>query len=509
MKATSIDGAVSGFVRHRFVRALWAAVAVLITFFAAYWFLSFLTQRIEPGPLLQYPVQFAAMLFMAFLFVAFISFMGAFIQGMHRRFTAFLLTPLWGFLTWLSVTALLLPIYWNGAPLGTNLLERTPVEIAVIAVNIAFRALLVLVCLECFLQALWQLTARREGYLGARGWRPAGTIRQILGMPAYVALFLRGGTRLASLHYLITVINMGFVVLLLLPPALSLTQPDLTERNALLLLAAMAGAFVILVLLRWWIGGVADRFATKMYQGVREWDVRKPVVFLRTFDQDDMRLRVVAADPMAKAPAGVANPRTLDEILLEHATPYGPLIAIGDPRDPTPPLGAARIFVPERGAGWQDVVKALVAASKAVVMCPNDTEGVKWELNLLAQSADQLNIIYLANPELSRETNVKLFAQMAPAGEAIEIPPRQLPIAAFRQPDKTWRVITAKRIGLEAYTIGLNIALQTILGREGESAEDAAEYAAKLKAYEEYKQREAARQAAEPDDAPTDPEDYA
>ena len=57
-------------------------------------------------------------------------------------------------------------------------------------------------------------------------------------------------------------------------------------------------------------------------------------------NQDDDRVPVTGGDVFARWPAGISRSRTLDEVLLEHGSPYGPVLAIGDPRDPVPPLGA-------------------------------------------------------------------------------------------------------------------------------------------------------------------------
>jgi hypothetical protein len=108
-----------------------------------------------------------------------------------------------------------------------------------------------------------------------------------------------------------------------------------------------------------------------------------------------------------------------------------------------------------------------VNASKAIVMCPNDSEGVKWELSLIDQVDDWLCVIYLANPELAREANVALFESLAPQGEARAVKRGQTPIAAFMDSKRGWRVLTAHRPSVEAYTIALNTALQARFGLEG------------------------------------------
>jgi hypothetical protein len=128
------------------------------------------------------------------------------------------------------------------------------------------------------------------------------------------------------------------------------------------------------------------------------------------------------------------------------------------------------VFVQGAGNEWQGVVRDLVGASKAVVMCPNDSEGVKWELDLISDAQGRVRVIFLANPELTPETNTALFARIAPAGEtAPALKAGHSPIAAYIDPKQDWTVLTtAKKPSVQNYTVALNWALQAQLGLDGE-----------------------------------------
>jgi len=459
-KATSIDYAVFGFSRHRFVRAIWAAVFVAIALGLIYLAVS---GFFSGGDIFQtlFFVVVVAMWWHAAGVTTWVFF-----ELPHRRLTALYLIAGWGWLVWYLLKASYNE-YVTSELYGMRLADFSgaPMDAVLVLVGyVLYPALCALICLEGVIQALWQLTATKEGFIATRGSRDRGISGRLLGMPAFLNRIKRGGFGLGVLYFLIAVTNTVLLAVIGMP-FYYFAIAGTTQFSPPIVAAILVGAVVAAIVLGRVLTFFAERSATRIYQGVREWDTRKPVVFLRTFDQDNERLRVRGGDPIVRFPAGVARARTLDEILLEHATPYGPVIAIGDPRDPTPPLGAARIFVPGQGTGWQDVVKGLVSAAKAVVMCPNDTEGVKWELDLLRQSG-QLHVIFLANPELSRETNIALFASLAPPGAAQELAAHQTPIAAFNDPKKGWRVVAARRTSLEAYTIGLNIALQRIFGED-------------------------------------------
>jgi hypothetical protein len=294
-------------------------------------------------------------------------------------------------------------------------------------------------------------------------------VRRFLGLPAFLAQFGRGRTGLTLLYLLLASMNAALPAYVLVGPLLA--TPEVWRDPVLLALCGLLIALPLLNLLGLGklISGAADRRATALYQRVRQWDARAPIVFLRAFDQDKAKLKTATIDPFVRVPAGVVRARTLDEILLEHASPYGPVIAIGDPRDPTPPLGAARVFVPEGGdAGWQSVVTSLVDAAEAVVMCPTSSAGVRWELDLLARAEARRRTIFLANPELALEETSALFAQLVGADALAQLRRRQNPLAAY--PDgAAWVIVTARRRNVQTYTIALNIALQAMLGDRAEA----------------------------------------
>lgn len=475
MSTTSIDYAVSGFVRHRFVRALWASLFVAVITWTTWGWLQ--TAIVNTAPDFSIGTTLLAAPFFL-MFVAMIVFAIKFsvdaLQGMHRRVMALLLIGGWAYLFYLFATQLPKPIIWQGEDIGWDVRAYTPAQMVGAAATMVFRIAGVIVAIEALRQAFWQLTIDRERFLAARGWRPPtaignGSFRRSLGLPGFVSKFQHGGTRLALIYYLIALINVGLIAAPLSPFWLESVQAQWGETIVLYAAGGILVALVVLIIAGWALDRFAERFATKMYQGVRDWDRRAPVVFLRTFDQDDNRLRIRALDPIARLPAGIGRSRTMDEMLLEHASPYGPIIAIGDPRDSKLPLGAARIFVPGQGQAWQEWVRGIVEPAKAIVMSPNDTEGVKWELALLAQGEFAQRVIYLANPELPHETNTRLFASFAPGGAGPEIRRGQIPIAAFTDPEAGWRVITARAASLEAYAIGLNLALQRLFGHVGVS----------------------------------------
>jgi len=397
----------------------------------------------------------------------------ALMDSIHRRLIAFAvlilagLTIIGGPVASVQTVGELLGYFPPSPTSGTPL---TAWESWVLAVLLVISTL---VALEAFGWAWWQLTTSKEGFMAARGWRPPvwkvlSTYRRHLGLPPFIAQFGRGRVSLTILYFLVALLNTGLVVAMSIPLLLFM---DAEDRQGFGFFLAIGIMVALLLLNLFGIGNLFDRIAdaraTKLYQRVRDWDARAPIVFLRSFDQDDAKLPAMTRDPFVKMPAGVGAAKTLDEILLEHASPYGPVIAIGDPRDPTPPLGAARVFAPGDDSNWQTIVSQLVGASKTVVMCPTTSAGVRWELELLSRMGAEQRTIFLANPEISEAETEPLFATLFVGTAFPEVKRGQTPIAAYQDAKRGWRLLTAKRRNVQTYTIALNIALQAMHGREG------------------------------------------
>ena len=411
-QARSIDAAAKGYVRHRFVRALCASFVV-----GAVFGIVAIVAGASLSSVLQGDWAAVAVLPLGFLlvFVLFglpvavvVSIGGSLIDVIHRRFVALLMliASLMGFV-FLAAAAVYAGLSLSGVNLATAS-DPVPMPVGEALWLGAFAVVATLIAYELVRASWWQLTVSAPNFRAVRGWRPPlwrllTAFRRYLGLPGFLSYVGKRRRIVTLLYFGVAVLNLGLLMMLMLPMTIGGGGEATTEFDPLiayvimgaLLLANLIGAGAILA-------RMADRRTTKLYQNVREWDARAPIVFLRAFDQDDNKLKASGGDPFARWPAGVGASRTLDEILLEHGSPYGPVLAIGDPRDPTPPLGAARVFVEGAGEEWQGVVRALAGASKAVVMCPNHGEGVQWELDLISQAGGRLRTIFLASPELDQ-----------------------------------------------------------------------------------------------------------
>ena len=74
----------------------------------------------------------------------------------------------------------------------------------------------------------------------------------------------------------------------------------------------------------------------------------------------------------------------------------GQLVALGNPDDYLPPLGAARDYSSD--ANWQENIIAKISDSDWIILLPGDTPGLSWELTYLRNNANPKRLIMLMPP---------------------------------------------------------------------------------------------------------------
>jgi hypothetical protein len=99
-------------------------------------------------------------------------------------------------------------------------------------------------------------------------------------------------------------------------------------------------------------------------------DARPPIVYLRTFDFDRSRRQAVARSEMFK--------RTYEERLARALRSIGPFVALGDPSDELPELGAVRLY-PDN-ADWQQAAMNLTGTAGTIVLHVGDSPSLAWEV---------------------------------------------------------------------------------------------------------------------------------
>ncbi|MDH3760230.1 MAG: hypothetical protein OEU50_04555 [Gammaproteobacteria bacterium] len=106
-------------------------------------------------------------------------------------------------------------------------------------------------------------------------------------------------------------------------------------------------------------------------QDLLKQDSRSAVVFLRSFDDDDL------IDPSFTATNQLV-PGRYENKLTRVLASIGPVVALGRPGEPHPELGAARLYVKDEH--WRQAISDLIDGAALVVAIVGDSPGLWWEI---------------------------------------------------------------------------------------------------------------------------------
>ena len=163
----------------------------------------------------------------------------------------------------------------------------------------------------------------------------------------------------------------------------------------------------------------ARRLARVSAETLLQEDKRPPVLFLRSFHDDQVHLTWGSRGRFRDWVAFGEPSPSLDHLVLYGAIPLGPVVAIGRPGAPVP-FGIPRTYVSDDA--WQSEVMHLAEIAKAIVIVLDDTAGVKWEAHHV-QSGRTLYLIppRFASPELAIELlNDQLIKLSAPSDDTTD-----------------------------------------------------------------------------------------
>ena len=151
-------------------------------------------------------------------------------------------------------------------------------------------------------------------------------------------------------------------------------------------------------------------------------DTRAPVVYLRSFSDDG---KVAEAHVVE----GFIQLSTEEEQFAKVLRRIGPFIAIGDPREKLPVLGADRVYV---GDGeWKKDVEDLLAKARLVVLRLSPSEGLLWEVQQVVSRVEP-NRLLLFLPQNYKYDFIKKLAERWLPKPLPALPKRRTTIGTLR-----------------------------------------------------------------------------
>ncbi|HEX6984770.1 MAG TPA: hypothetical protein VF170_05305 [Planctomycetaceae bacterium] len=129
-------------------------------------------------------------------------------------------------------------------------------------------------------------------------------------------------------------------------------------------------------------------------------DGRPPVLFLRAFSDDALRI----APPFLSLHVG--KPFRFEEKLALHLWPVGPVVAIGRPGERLPAFGACREY--HSDDTWQARVIELAGEARCVLMLVGLTAGLAWETRTLRERGLLSKCLFLVPPDSKEEVRRRI-----------------------------------------------------------------------------------------------------
>lgn len=126
-------------------------------------------------------------------------------------------------------------------------------------------------------------------------------------------------------------------------------------------------------------------------------DERAPVLFLRSFQDDDLvvrirnRVRASIAERLS-----LLDDSTFEDLIAWRAATLGPVVAIGQPGTRLQPLGAVRDYFTDDE--WQPAVRERISGASAVVFLVGRSPGAQWELGQLIANAALAKTLFVFPP---------------------------------------------------------------------------------------------------------------
>lgn len=189
------------------------------------------------------------------------------------------------------------------------------------------------------------------------------------------------------------------------------TVPYVQETAVSHMLYSLSATFLLLCMTPI-IGGyiliVAQRNVHWSITQLLEADGRAPLLFLRAFKDDQVQLQNVKLRLLGRLGRWLDAIGNLDGLLLQEGTPYGPVVAIGNPGDRFPPYGAARGYFDDKT--WRTAVADLAGNALAIVICLDRTEGIWWEVGHIARLGYLSKTLFLIHPKDSSDPENRALA---------------------------------------------------------------------------------------------------
>ena len=184
------------------------------------------------------------------------------------------------------------------------------------------------------------------------------------------------------------------------------------------LLISLGAILFLFVGYKVFVAGRQREQAIKSYNVIQE--TRRPILYLRSFADDDPGVTIRRYLKAFYRPFyfnQVLFPP--EEGLANALAPIGPMLAIGQPGEHLPNIGAVRVYSSPRGDKWKNDVSQLLQACQLIIIKAGITEGLQWEFQEVFRSTPPEKILLHVDLPKSEYQD---FAQRFQEWTQIELP---------------------------------------------------------------------------------------
>jgi len=190
-------------------------------------------------------------------------------------------------------------------------------------------------------------------------------------------------------------------------------------------------------------------------------DTRAPILFLRSFEDDQLNFKRPYWDLVGRWFDLWSFRRNADEALIDEMAQYGPVVALGQPGEKKAPFGAMRYYATHED--WQSIITETAQRAQAIVIVAGDSPGVLWEFDLLSKEKLLDRAILLFRPgaataEINRRA-LRAFPTSVDSGLA-ELPATAGKMIALLPSSKGPALLIAKRPTAASYVVALRAHFQ-------------------------------------------------
>ena len=189
---------------------------------------------------------------------------------------------------------------------------------------------------------------------------------------------------------------------------------------------------------------------------ILELDNRKPVLFLRSFVDDNISTRNVSGRVASVILGADVDSMRLEECVVDAVFRLGPVVALNQPGSLLPVLGAAKENV---SGDWKDRVQNYLEKSQLIILIYGTSEGLQWELDEIFRRgySDKLIVVSPPRPDIASHDVVR--ALHMERDDLVLLPGERILAVAGDRTTGTARAVVGRFEDAMSYTLAMRYCL--------------------------------------------------